>query len=240
MEKKPLPDVSVYPEVESLSLAAAELLSQVADRVIAERNRMLVALSGGSTPNRMFQVLASTPFAQSIIWEKIHIFWCDERLVPPDHLESNFGQAFQLLFKKVDIPAKNMHRIRGEEPPAQAVEGYLRELASFCECDLKWPRFDLAFLGLGADGHTTSLFPGVILPEEELSPIQAVTADYQGHPAGRVTLTPLALNSARNLVFLVNGRDKAHAVYQTLYGPRDLDKWLAQRIMPVAGKASSS
>lgn len=236
MEKKPLSNVSVYPDIDALSLAAAEVFSQVADRAIADRNRLLVALSGGSTPKHLFQVLASAPFAQSLIWEKIHFFWCDERLVPPDHPESNFGQAFQILFKKVTIPVQNLHRIRGEEPLAQAVEGYLRELASFSEDDLKWPRFDLAFLGLGADGHTASLFPGAVTVEEETYPALAVTADYQGRPARRVSLTPLALNSSRNVIFMVSGKDKAHAVNQTLYGPRDLEKWPAQRIQPVDGK----
>ncbi len=236
MVDEQFPNMNIYPDVESLGRAAAELLSQVAGEAIQKRKRLLVALSGGSTPRRMFQILAQPPFSHSLNWKKIHFFWCDKRLVPPDHPESNFGQAVEILFSQVDIPDENLHRIRGEDPPTQAVEEYQKELASFCEGDLKWPRFDLAFLGLGADGHTASLFPGAITPEEELSPIQAVTADYQGRPAGRVTLTPLALNSARNLVFLVTGRDKAHAVYQTLYGPRDLDKWPAQRIMPVAGK----
>ncbi len=236
MEKKPLPDVSVYPEVESLSLAAAELFSQVAGRAIAERNRLLVAISGGSTPKRMFQILASPPFAQSLAWQKIHFFWCDERLVPPDHPESNYGQAFEFLFSQVATPKENLHRIPGEYPLAQAVEEYSRILENFGDVDLKWPRFDLAFLGLGADGHTASLFPGVISPAELDAPVLAVTANYQSRPAERVTLTPIVFNNARNLVYLVSGKDKARAVRQTLYGAKDLERWPAQRIQSVGGK----
>lgn len=221
-----------------MSQAAVEMLAQIADRAIEERKQVLVALSGGSTPKRLFQILARPPFAQNLPWEKMHFFWCDERLVLPDHPESNFGQASQFLFQQVNIPAENLHRVRGEEPPAQAVEGYLKELASFREGGLKWPRFDVAFLGLGADGHTASLFPGAISPDEDVFPALAVTADYQGRPAGRVTLTPLALNSARNLIFMVSGKDKAHAVHQTLHGEKDLEQWPAQRIQPVDGKAT--
>ena len=236
MKQRPSPDLRVFPDVESLSLAAAELFSQVAGRAIAERNRLLVALSGGSTPKRMFQILASPPFAQSLAWQKIHFFWCDERLVPPDHPESNYGQAFAFLFSKINIPAENLHRIRGEDPPAQAAEAYQKELKSFSERNQKWLRFDLVWLGLGADGHTASLFPGVISSEEKLSPVAAAKVNYQDRPAGRITLTPLLLNRARNLVFLVAGKDKAHALRQTLYGSPDLEKWPAQRIMPVDGK----
>jgi 6-phosphogluconolactonase len=236
MVNEQIPDMNIYPDVESLGRSAAEMLNQVAGEAIQKRERMLVALSGGSTPRRMFHILAQPPFSHSLNWKKIHFFWCDERLVSPNHPESNFGQAFESLFSQVDIPDENLHRIRGEDPPAQAVEDYSRVLDSFSAGDLKWPRFDLAFLGLGADGHTASLFPGVITPEEKLSPVLAVTADYQGRPAGRVTLTPVALNSARNLIFMVTGKDKAPAVHQTIYGSRDPEKWPAQRIHPADGK----
>jgi 6-phosphogluconolactonase len=230
------PQVRVFPDIESLSRAAAELFSQVTDRAITERKRLLVALSGGTTPQVMFQILTQPPFKQSIPWEKIHFFWCDERLVSHEHPESNFGQAFQRLFTRVNIPEENLHRIHGEESPAQAVKAYQKELELFSEDDLKWPRFDLAFLGLGADGHTASLFPGAISPAEMAFPVLAVTVDYQGRPAGRVTLTPLVLNSARNLIFMVSGKDKAHAVDQTLHGATDMEKWPVQRIRPVDGK----
>ncbi|MEJ2351043.1 MAG: 6-phosphogluconolactonase [Anaerolineales bacterium] len=230
------PDVIVYRNVGLLSLSALEMFAQIAEDALSERQRLLVALSGGSTPKRLFQLLSIPSYAQSFSWERIHFFWCDERLVPPDHAESNFSQAFELLFSHVKIPYENLHRIRGEAAPARAAEEYRYQLESFSEGNLKWPRFDLAFLGLGADGHTASLFPGAITLEERVSPVLAVTADYQGRPARRVTLTPLTLNSARNLIFMVSGQDKAHAVFETLNGSIDLEKWPAQRIQLVDGK----
>jgi 6-phosphogluconolactonase len=236
MTGKRLPNVSIYPDVDSLSRAAAEMFSQVADQAIAERKRFLVAISGGSTPKRLFQILSRPPYAQGLAWENIHFFWCDERLVPADHPESNFGQAVEWLFSQIKIPVENLHRIRGEAPPAQAVAEYRKLLENFGEEELKWPRLDLAFLGLGADGHTASLFPGAFHPEEMNSPVLAVTADYQGRPSGRVTLTPLALNSARNVIFMVSGKDKANAVSETLTGLTNLEKWPAQRIRPRDGK----
>lgn len=232
------PNVSVFRDADSLSRAVAEIFAQAAHRAIPERKRLLVALSGGSTPKRLFQILAGPPYAQSLPWSQIHFFWCDERLVPPDHPESNFGQAFVHLISRINVPDENLHRIRGEDPPAQAANGYRRVLESFSEGDLKWPRFDLAFLGLGADGHTASLFPGIISPEETVSPVLAVTAAYQGCPTGRITLTPLALDSSRNVIFMVSGKDKAYAVNQTLYGPRHLENWPAQRIQPIGGKVT--
>jgi 6-phosphogluconolactonase len=227
--------VSVFQDADSLSRAAAEIFAQVADRAILERKRLLVALSGGSTPKRLFQILAGSPYAQSLPWSQIHFFWCDERLVPPDHPESNFGQAFVQLFSLINIPDENLHRVRGEASPEQAAEEHSKLMESFSEGDLKWPRFDLVFLGLGADGHTASLFPGGFTPEETVSPVLAVTADYQGRPAGRITLTPLALNSARNLIFLVSGKDKAYAVSETLHGAINRETWPAQRIQAVDG-----
>jgi 6-phosphogluconolactonase len=230
------PNAAVYKDIDSLSLAAADNFSQAADQAKQERKRLLVALSGGSTPKRLFQILSRPPYAQRLLWEQIHFFWCDERLVPPDHPESNFGQALKLLFSQVKIPGENLHRILGEAAPVHAVEQYRKLLLSFSEGDLSWPRFDLAYLGLGADGHTASLFPGAISPEERRSPVMAVTADYQGRPTDRVTLTPVALNSARNVIFMVSGRDKAHAVSETINGSRNQEQCPAQRIQLLNGK----
>ena len=229
-------NVIIYKDMGSMSQAAAEMFAEIANRAVEEEKQMLVALSGGSTPNQLFQLLSQPPFAQSIPWNRIHFFWCDERLVPPDHPGSNFGQAFKLLFSQVRIPGENLHRIPGELVSTQAVDEYQRVLGSFGGGKGRWPRLDLVFLGLGADGHTASLFPGVITPEETGSPVLAVTVDYQGRPAERITLTPLVFNRARRVIFMVSGKDKAHAVHMTLNSPPDPDQWPAQRIQPVKGK----
>ena len=229
------PGVMIYEDEYLLSIAAAGLFTRIAALSIQERKRFLVALSGGSTPQRLFKILSQPPHALNVPWEQSHFFWCDERLVPPGNPESNFGQAFEMLFSQIKVPEENLHRMRGEEVPAQAVEEYRRMLESFGEEDRKWPRFDLVFLGLGADGHTASLFPGVIDPKEKSSTVMAVTTEYQGRPAGRITLTPLVFNGARNVVFMVSGKDKTHAVHETLNGQPNLDNWPAQRIHPVDG-----
>jgi 6-phosphogluconolactonase len=229
-------NVIVYKNISSLSLAAAEIFIQIAKNAIHDRQRVLVALSGGSTPKRLFRLFSSPPYALSLPWSQIHFFWCDERLVSTNHPESNFGQAFDLLFSQVNIPNENLHRIRGEAIYGQAAEEYSKLLEVFSDGDLNWPRFDLVFLGLGADGHTASLFPGAITPEEKESPVLAVKLNYQDRPVSRITLTPLALNSARNLIFMVSGKDKAHAVIHSLNGPTDLEKWPAQRIQLLDGK----
>jgi 6-phosphogluconolactonase len=230
------PNLIVFKDANSMSWAGAEMFSKVAEQAIDERDQLLVALSGGSTPFKLFHFLAGPPFAMSLNWGKMHFFWCDERLVPPDHPESNFGQAFKRLFSQVEIPRGNLHRVRGEVEAAQAVEEYRIELGSLSDGKQRWPRFDIVFLGLGADGHTASLFPGKINPEEKKKPMLAVTAEYQGRPVERITLTPLALNYARNVIFMVSGKDKSKAVYETLNGPNNPEKWPAQRIQPVDGK----
>lgn len=236
MDAEKFSNVRVFQDLDAMVTAAAEIFCLVADQANLERKRVLVALSGGSTPKGLYKTLATPPFKDRLPWSRIHLFWCDERLVPPWHAESNFGQALELLFSRVNIPEENLHRIRGEILPEQAVEEYRRELEIYSTGDLKWPRFDLAFLGLGADGHTASLFPGLIDPQEKSSPVIAVTAEYQGRPAGRITLTPLVLNGARNLIFLVAGRDKAYAVARSLQGLKDPVMWPAQRIQPMNGK----
>jgi 6-phosphogluconolactonase len=228
--------VIVYRDEYSMSLAAAKMFSEIAVRAVQERKRLLVAISGGSTPKRLFQILSRPPYAQGLVWDNIHFFWCDERLVPADHPESNFGQAVEWLFSHITVPVENLHRMKGEATPAQAVDEYRKLLESFGDDELKWPRFDLTFLGLGADGHTASLFPGAFHPEEMDSPVIGATADYQGRPSRRVTLTPLVLNSARNVIFMVSGKDKANAVSETLTGSTNLAKWPAQRIRPLDGK----
>jgi 6-phosphogluconolactonase len=137
MSGERLPNVSVYPDVDSLSRAAAELFSQVADQAIEERKRLLVAISGGSTPKRLFQILSRPPYAQGLAWENFHFFWCDERLVPAGHPESNFGQADEWLFSLIDVPVENLHRMNGEATPAQAADEYRKLLESFGEDELK-------------------------------------------------------------------------------------------------------
>jgi 6-phosphogluconolactonase len=226
----------VYPDLDALSQAAAAIFLEVALDSTAQNGRFQAALSGGSTPRRLFQLLAKPPYQTAVPWAHTHLFWADERCVPPDHEESNYGQARRLLLDHVPLPPDNIHRIKGELEAATAAADYRQQLQALAQPPQAWPRLDLALLGLGDDGHTASLFPGPIPAEEKTQPVMAVTADYQGRPGNRVTLTPLLLNQSAQTVFLVAGESKAEAVAAVLHGPWQPEKWPAQRIRPFSGR----
>jgi 6-phosphogluconolactonase len=228
--------IIIYRDRDQLSQAAAQFFQQVVREAAEQRGQALVALSGGSTPRQLFALLACAPFAEQIPWQAVHFFWADERCVPPDHPESNFGQANLALFQPLNLPAANLHRIQGEIAPDQAALAYAHTLRQYAVPGQAWPVFDLVLLGLGADGHTASLFPGESRALQ--SPVLAVTADYQDRPARRVTLTPLVFNSARRVLFLVTGEDKADAVRRTVFDTDDPHPGPAKLIAPAQGTLS--
>lgn len=230
------PQIYTHADYEALSHAAAERFLLIARQAARMYDRFLVVLSGGGTPEGLFRLLASTPYRDALPWNQTHVFWADERCVPPDDPGSNYGQAVRLLLSRVRVPKANLHRAPGERPPAQAAAEYAAALREFTLPGEMAPRFDLVLLGLGEDGHTASLFPGQMSAEEETATVEVASADYQGRPAQRVTLTPLAINAAREVDFLVSGADKAGAVAATLAGPRDPLRWPAQRIAPGEGQ----
>ncbi|NOY99545.1 MAG: 6-phosphogluconolactonase [Chloroflexi bacterium] len=228
----------IFANHEELSQWAAARFAEIATRAVKARGRCLVALAGGGTPRRLYQLLAAPPLADSLPWAHIHWFWGDERCVPPDDAGSNYGQVRQIIFDRVPAPEENIHRMRGELPPKQAAQDYARQLRAYADAGLDWPRFDLVLLGLGADGHTASLFPGSPPDAGAASPTLAVTADYDGRPAQRVTLTPPVFNRARQVFFLVSGAEKADALAATLRGAHDPTRWPAQRIQPREGEVT--
>lgn len=227
------PDLRIFEEFERLSRHAANLFIEQANRAILERNRYLVALNGGSTPTRLFQLLASK-YGDQVDWSKIHIFWGDERCVPPTDEGSNYRQAYDLLLSKVSIPESNIHRVQGELDPVAASNEYTKTLKRFAEPPLEFPRFDLVYLGMGEDGHTASLFPDS--PVEVGEPVIAVTANYQDRPANRVTLTQLVINQARMVVFMATGEKKADTLAQVLSDRYNPAQYPAQRIDPEDGQ----
>ena len=229
------PPVEIFPTTSAMSLAAAQLFSDIIDEASRKQHSVHIALSGGSTPVALFQLLAQPPFPEAIPWHKLHFYWADERCVPPEDAESNYGQAWQSLLSKVPLPQQNIHRVLGELEPMVAAQDYVLQLKQNATGALAWPVLDSVLLGMGADGHTASLFPGQVNPAESTSPAIAVTADYMGRPANRVTLTPLVFNSARHVLFLVTGESKAHALQEVLYGVNDPLHFPAQRIRPVNG-----
>ena len=228
------PEVRIFKDIDELSRAAADRFVTIAVRSVAERGRFLVALNGGGTPKRLFGWLASD-FRDKMDWTKTHIFWGDERCVPPDDPESSYGMAKEILLDRVPIPLDNVHRVNSDLQPAEASKDYALTLKRFASPPLDWPRFDLVLLGMGEDGHTASLFPGS--PVDVTEPVLAVTAHYQGRPANRVTLTPLVFNSAREVVFLVAGAGKAVTLTQVL---NDISpgKYPARRIQPTDGNVT--
>jgi 6-phosphogluconolactonase len=229
-------ELRVVPDRVSLAEIGAEIFVAAAVQAIAARGRFLVALSGGSTPQDLFRRLTQPPFVTEVPWTAVHVFWGDERLVPPSNSGSNYYHARRQLLDHVPIPKVQVHRVRGELEADEAVADYTRILAASAESGRSWPRFDLALMGLGADGHTASLFPGAAAVAETEAPVKAVTADYEGRPAQRITLTPPVFNDGRELLFLVAGAGKASALAAVLSSRDDALTWPARAIQPQAGK----
>ncbi|MFN2433235.1 MAG: 6-phosphogluconolactonase [Gemmatimonadota bacterium] len=204
---------------------AARMIADAAAPV-AGRDAFTLVLSGGSAPRRLFELLAEG-FPAPLPWELVHVFWCDERCVPPDHPESNYGAARTLLLDHVPIPPGGVHRMRGELGPERGAEAYREELTALSPAGP--PAFDLALLGLGDDGHTCSLFPG---SPALGSPRAVEPARSPRGIAGRITLTPAGLAGAQRVMFLVAGEGKAEAVAQTLEGERPAGEVPARAIRP--------
>jgi len=227
-------DIRIFKDSEAMSIAAADVFVQEAALAVRACGRFLVALSGGSTPSGLYRLLASEPYRSRVDWEQAFVFWGDERCVPPDDEGSNYHQVREDLLKYVPISDGNVQRIKGELKPVEASDDYAQVLKRFAAPGLDWPRFDFVLLGMGEDGHTASLFPGSNV--EATSPTLAVTADYQGRPANRITLTPLVFNSARKVVFLVTGEGKAVTLSRVLSDVFMPEQYPAQRIQPTDGQ----
>lgn len=221
------PELRIFRDVERLSRHAANLFIEQSNRAIVERNRFLVALNGGGTPTRLFELLAAE-YRDQVDWKKVHVFWGDERCVPPTDAGSNYRQAYEAVLSKVPIPENNIHRVQGELDPISAAKEYAKSLKSFADSPLEFPRFDLVYLGMGEDGHTASLFPNS--PVQVNEPVIPVTANYQDRPANRVTLTQLVFNQARMIVFMAAGEKKANPLAEVLSGRYNPIQYPAQRI----------
>jgi 6-phosphogluconolactonase len=221
--------VHVYENPEELAEAAARGFAARADEAIGERGRFAVVLAGGSTPKATYQILGRD-YADRIDWSKVHVFFGDERTVPPDHEDSNYGMAREALLDH--IPVASVHRMRGELPPDEAAGAYEEELRDFFGAG-ELPRFDLILLGIGGDGHTASLFP-------ETSALEVHDRWVVANPVlkldtTRITLTVPVINAARAVYFLVAGEGKAEALAQILEGDPDPRGYPASLIQPQAG-----
>jgi len=229
-------EIETYPDADRLARAAAEHFVTLAAEAIAARGQFAVALSGGSTPRAAYALLASDEFAAQVDWSRVHVFWGDERCVPPDHPDSNYRLAREALLGHVPLPAGNVHRIRGEINPEQAAANYERTLSSFFARHPEGPapRFDLILLGMGEDGHTASLFPGTAALHEQTRWVVAHYVDKLR--AWRVTLTPVVINAAAQVTFVVSGAGKADRLRQVLTGSYQPDTLPLQIVRPTDGR----
>jgi 6-phosphogluconolactonase len=225
----------VLEDLEALAAAAAEEIARSAKEAVAARGRFTLALSGGDTPKPLFRRLSEEPYREEISWKSVHVFWGDERHVPPDHPESNFGMAHDALLSKVPLPADNVHRVRAEKDAERAAEDYAWTLRSFFDLDEgEWPRLDLALMGIGEDGHTASLFPGSDAVRERSRLIIAPWVSSLG--TFRITMTAPVFNRSACVLFLVSGEKKAEALRAVLEGDFQPDRFPAQAIQPEDGK----
>ena len=229
--------IKVVQNSDAVAQVAAERFVTVAAEAIREFGRFHVALSGGTTPKSLYATLSSDHYAARVDWSRVHLFWGDERCVPPDDPLSNYRMVRETLIDRVALPEENVHRIRGEDDPAVAAAAYERELRNVFGTPVGPPargaRFDLVLLGMGADGHTASLFPGLTAVSEQE---RWVTAAYVAEGAmWRVTCTPVIFNTAAEVLFLVVGSGKAAKLRQVLEGPHQPAVLPAQVIATVDG-----
>src|ERR687890_1563724 len=221
--------VHVYGSSEELAEAAAREFAAKAEEAFEERGRFAVVLAGGSTPESTYQILARD-YSDRIAWSKVYVFFGDERAVPPHHKDSNLKMASELLLDHV--PVGNVHRIRGELPPEEAAEAYEEELRTFFQTE-DVPRFDLILLGIGADGHTASLFPWT--PALNVHDRWVVANPVLKLDTTRITLTIPVINAARAVIFLVAGGDKAEALGEIPEGHADPRAYPARLVPPPGG-----
>jgi len=227
--------VHISADLDDFARNSANFFLEVVNKPEEGQRQLLVALSGGSTPYPVYSLLSKPPYREQIPWEKMHIFWVDERMVAAGHEENNYHQANMHLLSLVPLQKKNIHRIKSEQPACQAARQYASLLSHFAPPGKTLPVFDFIFLGLGEDGHTASLFPGKYQADEMEHPVIAVSGDYQGRPAKRVTFTPALINAARHICFLVHGKEKAEAVKNAIQGIVNPLQYPAQRITAGSG-----
>lgn len=236
-------EIRVLPDMEALRRAAADEIVRSCQDVLRTRKAFTLALAGGKTPRALYSLLGGegdTSYRLKIPWPQVHFFWTDERIVPADHPDSNYAMARETFLQRINATRKQVHRIRteGMTPPQAAVD-HERELKAFFGEHLMLrhnvPRFDVVLLGLGADGHTAGLFPGWDI-SRAMRPL--VVAPRTNEPAKlRISMTPLVINMAANVIFLVSGKEKAEILKTVIEGqPKTPEKISAQAIRPNEGR----
>jgi 6-phosphogluconolactonase len=232
----PFPEwITVVSGTEALNHASAAEFANCAARAIHEQGRFAVALSGGNTPRAVYSLLAEK-YADSISWNKVFVFFGDERHVPPDDNDSNFRMASESLLSRVPIPAKNVHRIQAELDARTAADQYEVTLRQFFSVQKgQFPRFDLIMLGMGEDGHTASLFPGTAALNENT---RLVVANHvEKLQTDRITSTFPVLNAAAEVLVIISGENKAAVLRDIIHSPENM-LYPIQRVDPKDGRLS--
>ncbi|MCS6772771.1 MAG: 6-phosphogluconolactonase [Thermoflexales bacterium] len=225
----------VAPTQEALLPLAASAVVFCARKAIERRGVFHWALSGGNTPRALYALLAAPPYAEQIDWSRTHLWWSDERTVPPDHPDSNFGMARQAMIEKVTIPPANVHRVPTELEPDVAAACYETDLRQALDLgEHGRARFDLILLGMGEDGHTASLFPET--PALDVQDMLVAANPVPKLHTTRITFTYPLINAADTVIFLVTGATKALALRQVLLGDWRPKHLPAQAVLPATGK----
>ncbi|MFP4096279.1 MAG: glucose-6-phosphate dehydrogenase [Cyclobacteriaceae bacterium] len=230
--RKDVLNLHIFQNEDDLSYSAAELFVKKSQDSLEKHGRFVVCLTGGSSPRKMYQLLSKPPFMNEVPWNRTFVFWADERPVPLEHADNNAGMTKQALLNHVPIPEENIHPIFSHLRPDIAALQYEELLQEFFQGQA--PRFDLILLGMGADGHTASLFPHVPFPHKSMSWVKEVWIKKMG--TFRITLTPQLINQASSIAFLAYGEAKADALHEVLEGENNPEKYPAQLIRPEDGE----
>lgn len=222
-------NVKIFNSLDELSKYFSNYLSNQVD---LSNDKFNLVLSGGSTPKHIFQYIA-LHFKEKIDWNRINIFWGDERCVPPNSPESNFKMSDESLLSKINIPEKNIFRIKGEDNPDEEAERYSKAIEQNVTLENSKPRFDLIMLGLGEDGHTASIFPDQLrlLEDENIYSVSV----HPGTKQNRITITGKVINNAKNIIFIATGKNKSKIVSEILNNKNHTKKYPADFIIPVNG-----
>lgn len=227
--------IAIYPDIDTISQQAAGYVVQLAQEAVVTRGLFTLALSGGTTPGKLYGLLASEPYRSQIDWNQVHIFWSDERCVSPDNPESNFHLAQQVMLNQLSLQPEQIHRVPADETDRDAAsQKYAAEMQRVFGTN-GVPDFDLIQLGMGPEAHTASLFPHQPSLHEQQRLVMPVSVPKP--PPDRLTFTPPLLNAARNVLFLVTGAEKADALQAVLEGDYAPDEYPAQIVQPGQGKA---
>jgi len=227
-------EIYVFNDVQELADRLAQDFRKAVENKSKAGEMIFIALSGGKTPRIFFDVLAKPPYLGEIPWEKVNLFWGDERCVPPDDPESNYKMANDSFISKVNIPDDNVHRIIGENPPELEVNRYAKEIQTNLPDEKNvFPVFDWIFLGMGDDGHTASLFPNSLTLHEKTD--ICVIAEHPSTGQKRISLSLPVINNARRVSFLVTGKDKGQVLKEILKKGSTLLPYPASKISPTDG-----